>query len=749
MRANLPVVAATVRRALLGAADERWTPPPWLLAHQAPAAQRLAARLSYFHGALLADAPGLGKTYVGLALATRYRGALALVPASLVTQWRSLARSLGVELDVVSHEALSRGTPIPAAGLVVVDEAHRFRNPATRRYDALARRAPASHLLLLTATPVVNRAADVVHLLRLFLPDHGLAVFGVPSIERALAARAHGELAHACAGLVVARTTQVSAAVAGAMPAVSDVAVLAAPPATLSRVEQMSAAIDGLHFPSFQLQEAAALLRLHLYARLASSVPALTSTLHRHRRYLDHAIAAARRGEPISRHAAWLIIGPEDTAQLDLPGLRAADAASPLDVSRLEAERQRIVSLLESLATEDGTDPKADALEALLSRHPAKSIVFTSAVATAHHLARHLGWRRLAIATGRGARIATGPVTLDEALALFAPRAQGARPPAAALEVHTLIATDLVSEGLNLQDAERVIHFDLPWSPLRLEQRVGRVARLGSRHSAVHVAWFLPPEVLERRLALAARIAHKVRAQLELGAAASSRVGRAYVAGGLFDWREQLNPVPPEPAARTPHYAVVQAPPSAAFAIRWTGGSAEIPVVIVIDGEPPLVIRDERRAALVLERLLAAPVIEGPRPHAPLALLRSELRARIATLEAGPSDGGTRRLAKRIVRRARLAGKARNQPIVALLDRALDQLTAGLAAGAARALGERLDTPRSLAALREWVGQLPPAARVCPDVVLDAALFARSDAVAPWQPRGILAARALHPGENP
>ena len=45
-----------------------------------------------------------------------------------------------------------------------------------------------------------------------------------------------------------------------------------------------------------------------------------------------------------------------------------------------------------------------------------------------------------------------------------------------------LLTTDLASEGVNLQDASVVVHLDLPWTAARLEQRVGRVARLASAH---------------------------------------------------------------------------------------------------------------------------------------------------------------------------------------------------------------------------------------------------------------------------
>jgi len=97
-------------------------------------------------------------------------------------------------------------------------------------------------------------------------------------------------------------------------------------------------------------------------------------------------------------------------------------------------------------------------------------------------------------------------------LRAFAPVAQGAPPPPPTLTTDLLIATDLLSEGLNLQDAERVVHYDVPWSPARLAQRVGRVDRLGSPHAGIASVTFLPPEPLAAALALEERLAAKVQA---------------------------------------------------------------------------------------------------------------------------------------------------------------------------------------------------------------------------------------------
>src|SRR5207245_10141759 len=101
------------------------------------------------------------------------------------------------------------------------------------------------------------------------------------------------------------------------------------------------------------------------------------------------------------------------------------------------------------------------------------------------------------------------PTGREDVLRAFAPRAQGAPLPRLALETDVLIATDLLSEGLNLQDAGRVIHYDLPWSPARLAQRVGRIDRAGSPHERIETVTFLPPQPLAGALTIERRLVTK------------------------------------------------------------------------------------------------------------------------------------------------------------------------------------------------------------------------------------------------
>jgi hypothetical protein len=74
-----------------------------------------------------------------------------------------------------------------------------------------------------------------------------------------------------------------------------------------------------------------------------------------------------------------------------------------------------------------------------------------------------------------------------------------------------LLSTDLLSEGIDLRGASVIVHLDLPWNPARLEQRVGRARRIGSRHPTIHVYTFVPPAAAERMLRLERRLDAKIR----------------------------------------------------------------------------------------------------------------------------------------------------------------------------------------------------------------------------------------------
>ncbi len=99
-------------------------------------------------------------------------------------------------------------------------------------------------------------------------------------------------------------------------------------------------------------------------------------------------------------------------------------------------------------------------------------------------------------------------------IAGFAPQTAGPRSAAgeatAKDEFDILFTTDVLAEGVNLQQACQMINYDLPWNPMRIVQRHGRIDRIGSKHDYVHLGLFFPAERLDELLALEERLERKL-----------------------------------------------------------------------------------------------------------------------------------------------------------------------------------------------------------------------------------------------
>ena len=79
------------------------------------------------------------------------------------------------------------------------------------------------------------------------------------------------------------------------------------------------------------------------------------------------------------------------------------------------------------------------------------------------------------------------------------------------VEIRVLLATDVVSEGQNLQDCARVLNYDLHWNPVRLIQRFGRVDRIGTKHSVIHLHNMWPDLAVDAGIALTERLNNRIQ----------------------------------------------------------------------------------------------------------------------------------------------------------------------------------------------------------------------------------------------
>lgn len=474
------MVAAIARSIAPPLADD--DAPTFLRPSQAVAFRRALAAVRLHGGALIAEPVGTGKTWIALAVACAFDAPAAVIaPATLGDQWLRAAARAGVRIAMQTHDQWSRAPRTLPEGLVILDESHRLRNPGTKRHGHLAPALVGRRALLLTATPAVNRLEDVAHQLLLAVRDDVLACDGVSSVLTALAGgRAPVALAH----LIIAGTTHPP------RPAVLERRL----PPRRSEGRRLTPAlrgIDGLALsPSPPVR---ALLRGVLLSALASSPAALDGALASYRHLLLQAADAIRAGRDPVRRALRRITGanPAQTVLWELLGQDPGMA----DLALTDLD------LLPALITEvrrlkDTHDPKAERLQALLA-DGRRTVVFVEARATVRYLRARLGPpTRIAWCTGTGAGIGLHPLSRRQVLGWFRP---GVDDPTG-LGPTVLVTTDVAAEGLDLQGAERIVHYDLPWTAVRLEQRKGRAVRAGSRHAAVEVVALTPPPALERRL---------------------------------------------------------------------------------------------------------------------------------------------------------------------------------------------------------------------------------------------------------
>jgi Helicase conserved C-terminal domain len=733
-------VAALGARALLdlaplaSAARTPW--PTWLAPHQVPAAERLCALLGRYGGALLADAPGLGKSYVALAVALAVGEPFALVvPAVLVEQWRALLARFDTRAPIITHESLSAPSyrPPPSSTalprLFLIDEAHRFRNPGTNRYRALARLVVGAAVLLVTATPVHNRVGDLCHLLRLFLRDHALTALGVSSLSRAARGDADADLtalATAAARLCVsrsrerARTGWRAGPVALSFPARAGGAVVpigAAPDALLERLIAGVVRLDSGG-------AAAGLFRLSLLSQLASSLPAFRATLARYRAWLELGLAATAEGRSLTRRDFGRLFpaGQEDLQLALFPLLLPPGQTRASDADRATVRR------LCGLAV-PGPDPKADALERMLAERGGKTIVFAQSRATVRHLLRRLRGHRVAAVMGDRGWFGSERATRAEVLRAFAPVAQGAPAPAAAVRTDVLLATDLLSEGLNLQDATRVIHYDVPWSPARLAQRVGRVDRAGSPHALIETVTFLPPPPLAGALAIERRWLAKARAQAQTGSAQIELAGGGTAAA--FDWCDRLQQLVAGAGRSAPSGGCAAVGATERAVVLVVRLASQVEAVVVTEGAAQA---DPVRATALLERAAASQPAPLDRAALERAIRRAAplVRGRLDAIErarwrAADRDRPTRRLIPWVLAAARRAAARRRYAELARLDALVSRLALGTTAGEEVLLEELLGRPAPLT-MRDvlaWHERLPAATGVPdpPAVALEAALL--------------------------
>ncbi|MBI4671932.1 MAG: DEAD/DEAH box helicase family protein [Chloroflexi bacterium] len=456
---------------------------PWLhevelLEHQLRTARTVLRRMR--GRALLGDEVGLGKTIeagmILLELVVRglARRVLVLTPPSLTEQWQGELRRK-FTLDFVLHDDplfreqgaaawekydriiasyhTAKREPHRSAILaqdwdvVIVDEAHHFRNRQTQLWR-MAAELRKKYILLLTATPVQNNLEELFNLVTLLQPGllSTARVFQKQFVDRhdKLLPRNVEQLRDQLEQVMVRnRRATVGLQLTRRVARTYSVALEPAERALYDAVSQ---------FVRVQLRAAAE---------------------------MKNADARSRpRGRSVLSRMVLLTLQKElgSSTRAALPTLErlAFD-------ERLAADAQTHLQNFAETASRIETNAKAERLLELLREFPDKIVVFTQFRETQNFLLRRLS------AAGEHVAVFHGSLPRLEKEAAIRQFMGPAR---------ILLSTDAGSEGRNLQFCNAILNFDLPWNPMKIEQRVGRLSRIGQTRD-VYVFNLVAADTLE------------------------------------------------------------------------------------------------------------------------------------------------------------------------------------------------------------------------------------------------------------
>ncbi len=394
--------------------------------------------------ALLADEVGLGKTIEAGMVLKEYvlRGlvkrALVLVPASLTVQWREeLEVKFALPFTIYDRRRSLEESPFMICSLdtaktavnrarisgqgydmVIVDEAHRLRNQRTLGWK-FANHLDAKYLLLLTATPVQNELRELFNLVTLLRPG-SLGTYS--SFRRAFTERGDKRLPK--------NTEELRSLL-------SEVMV------------RTSRSSTNIYFPKRNVET----LPFDLTENERDLYDSVSEFVHK--------IAWSDGEDLFKRWHFTLLTLQREIGSSSFAALRTLENIKDKPVY---SDYGRDLSELHRMAAKVKENAKLEGLLDILSRLDERVIVFTQFKTTLDYLTKEL--------IRRGIRVSCfyGDLTPSEKEAAIDRFRRG---------VKVLLSTEAGGEGRNLQFCRVVVNYDLPWNPMRIEQRIGRVHRLG------------------------------------------------------------------------------------------------------------------------------------------------------------------------------------------------------------------------------------------------------------------------------
>ncbi len=549
------------------------------LQYQRQAVTQTRKILERYNGVFLADVVGLGKTFITALLLQQYSAVhkLIICPPVLKDYWEETLRDFGIQRFEV--ESLGKLEQIKRKGagkysIIVIDEAHRFRNENTQSYEYLYEICRQKKVVLVSATPLNNTMDDIFSPIKLFQPPRRSSIPGVANLEDFFGRlrnrlnqyaktdpnyqieikNASNEIRENILKYIMVRRTRSDVTTYFArdlkeqklsFPEVADpekftyifsgqIEKVFHKTITLLKDFRYARYIaltyqEESQLTAFELQQQrniGGFMKGLLVKRLESSFFAFRQSIRRFIESYENFLNMLQEGTVYISKKVDVYDLLENDALEQLENMVVKDRvkkyAAENFTPQLAEDLRHDLSVLENIEQlwqNIDEDPKLEAFISQLKTHPIVSkkrlLIFTESRETGDYLYEHLIKifpQKVMFYSGAGGRHTDKSSRSTHAVARETIKANFDPGVAEARnDIQLLITTDMLAEGVNLHRGNVVINYDLPWNPTRVMQRAGRVNRLGTEHKTVHIYNFFPTTHADKHLGLEANIVAKIQ----------------------------------------------------------------------------------------------------------------------------------------------------------------------------------------------------------------------------------------------
>jgi superfamily II DNA/RNA helicase len=514
-------------------------------------------KLNKFNGVFIADDPGLGKTYIGSALLahleTEGKFSIVIAPPRLKEYWEDVLKNFGVTRTKVYssgklEDVLNDEKIMKRSSVVLIDESHHFRNFDTKKYKDITNICYQKQVVLLSATPQNLSIWDIYYQLKLFTPYESSHKFRIYPIElkKFFEACEQGKanIEDLISQIFIRRTRS------DIKEYYSNTKIVFPKRNGPYRVDysidevyegglysKLQESINKLKYArydlsrytkagEFELEEIEQLnrawtnlkdlIKINLYRRLESSVSAFKDTIETYLKATEGFIKIIEKEKKVPIANLYDLNDMIESIKND-EEIEWHSGENYYEISKFNLEDlindlnydlkiyKEMHDAVKNILPKD--DDKLQKLIEILNTYPIKEkkiLIFSAFESTVRYLYENLKneFDKVDYVVG-GEKLVTK-------IKRFAPKANNIKI-SPDEEIQILISTEVLSEGLNLQDAQVVINYELHWNPVRIIQRVGRIDRIGSLHKEIYIYNFFPEIEAEKHLKVQQKVEKRIQ----------------------------------------------------------------------------------------------------------------------------------------------------------------------------------------------------------------------------------------------